>query len=189
MKYKTLTLFFLLTMLTGLSACGENAAVVATEQAAPPDSDISNRSTTTPSTSFTSQEMGNVPRNLLTYDDLMNDFDSASPVDEAALTLPADAAPPAHIFEGRLELRGEDTAGEMTVLRGNPDVEPEESHLPEFDFEFVQSDGYLIPAQRGLIIADHPYWNYIFEPGRVWQENDDQGYTRASFPFALVWKG
>jgi CubicO group peptidase (beta-lactamase class C family) len=62
--------------------------------------------------------------------------------------------------------------------------------LPEFDFAFVQSaDGYLVPAQRGLIIADHPYWNYILEPGRVWQENADQGYTRASFPFALVWKG
>jgi hypothetical protein len=137
-----------------------------------------------------SPEAGNVGRTLLTSDDLMNGFDHGSPVDESALTLPADAAPAAHSFEGRLELRGEDTTGEMTGLRGSSDREPEVTHLPEFDFSFVQSeDGTLVPAQRGLIISDHPYWNYILEPGRVWQENADQGYTRASFPFALVWKG
>ena len=135
-------------------------------------------------------QAGNVERTLLTREELLNGFDYSSPVDEAALTPPIDAAPPAHSFEGHLELRGEDIVGEMTVLRGEPDQEPEVSHLPEFDFTFVQSaDGTLIPAQRGLIITGHPYWNYIIEPGRVWQESGDQGYARASFPFALVWKG
>ncbi len=43
--------------------------------------------------------------------------------------------------------------------------------------------------QRGLIIADHPKWNIILEPGRVWQEAGDGGLSRASFPFALVVKG
>lgn len=130
-----------------------------------------------------------IPRTILTYDQLIKGFDHPSPVDEAALTMPVDALPPAHIFEGRLELLGEDISGEMSILRGEQDQEPEVSHLPEFDFEFVQSEGYLIPVQRGLIVTDHPYWNYIIEPGRVWQEADDQGYSRASFPFALVWKG
>jgi len=144
---------------------------------------ISNPSSSLPKTS-------DVTRTLLTYEELTNGFNTSSPVDETALTIPANAASPAHTFEGRLELRGEDVAGEMTVLRGDPNQEPEVPHLPEFDFAFVQNDdGYLIPVQRGLIIADHPYWNYIFGPGRVWQENTDQGYSRASFPFALVWKG
>jgi CubicO group peptidase (beta-lactamase class C family) len=118
----------------------------------------------------------------------MDGFTPEAPVDEAALAMPVDAAPPAHSFEGRLELRGEDANGEMVVLRGR-EQEPEAAHLPEFDFEFVQSDGYLIPVQRGLIIAEHPNWNYILGPGRVWSEAGDQGYSRASFPFALVWKG
>ncbi|MEJ2750710.1 MAG: serine hydrolase, partial [Anaerolineae bacterium] len=88
-----------------------------------------------------------------------------------------------------LQLHNQGTIGELTVLRGS-EQEPEISHLPPFDFAFVQNDdGYLIPAQRGLIIADHPTWNYILEPGRVWQEAGDDGYARASFPFALVWKG
>ena len=137
----------------------------------------------------TVQEIASLTRTILAYNELMYGFVSTSPVDEAALTFPEDAAPPAHIFEGRVELLGEDTVGEMLVLRGDPNQEHEVSHLPEFDFEFVQSDGYLVPVQRGLIITDHPYWNYILEPGRVWQESGDQQYSRASIPFALVWKG
>ncbi len=128
-------------------------------------------------------------RSLLTYEDLTTGFEYASPVDETALTIPEGAAEPEHVFEGRLELVGEDTIGALKVLLGNPNLEPGVSHLPEFDFEFVQHDGYLIPVQRGLIITDHPYWNYFIEPGRVWQEDADQGYSRASFPFALNWKG
>ena len=101
--------------------------------------------------------------------------------------MPLSASPATHIFEGRLELLGEKENGQIQVLRG--ELEPEHAYLPEFDFEFVQNDGYLIPAQRGLIIADHPKWNIILEPGRVWQEASDSGYSRASFPFALVVKG
>jgi hypothetical protein len=128
-----------------------------------------------------------VERTLLTYDDLMNGFGAPSPVEEAALTMSANAASPTHIFEGRLELLEEETGGQIEILRGA--MEAGLSYLPEFDFEFVQEDGYLIPARRGLIIADHPLWNIHLEPGHVWQEDVDQGFTRASLPFALTVKG
>ena len=168
----------LLITITTISACG-----------------TANTATTTisglhiPDSSPAGQKIAGATRTVLSYDELMNGFNISSPVNEAALTFPVDAAPPAHLFEGRLELHGEDTTGEMLVLRGDPNQEPEVSHLPEFDFEFVQNDGYLIPVQRGLIITEHPYWNYILEPGRVWQESADLGYSRASFPFSLIWKG
>ena len=125
-------------------------------------------------------------RTLLAYDAL-NGSEAASPVDESALAVPAGAAPGAHIFEGRLELVGEREGGQIQVLRG--ELGPEYAYLPEFDFEFVQSDGYLIPTQRGSIITGHPKWNIILEPGRVWQEAGDGGLSRASLPFALVVKG
>jgi len=175
-RYKLLvmTMFFIL-----LTACSASE---------PTAESISNTANADPT--HTPLETVEDTRALLTYEDLMLGFDFTSPVEEAALAFPEASASPTHTFEGRLELLGEDTTGEMVVLRGNPDQEPEVSNLPEFDFEFVQSKGgYLIPAQRGLIITDHPYWNYIIEPGRVWQESNDQGYSRASFPFALVWKG
>jgi hypothetical protein len=130
---------------------------------------------------------GDVTRSLLTYDELMNGFDPPSPVDDGAFAMPGEAAPAGHTFEGRLELLGEDSNGGGQVLRG--ELPPEAMHLPEFDYAFVQSGSYLVPVQRGLIIADDPSWNLILEPGRVWQEDGDQGYSRASFPFALVWKG
>ena len=86
-----------------------------------------------------------------------------------------------------MDLKGEGTQGEIQVLRG--ELKGEWVHLPEFDFAFVQSGSHLIPVQRGSIIADHPKWNYILEPGYVWQESNDNSYSRASFPFALVVKG
>jgi hypothetical protein len=130
---------------------------------------------------------GDVARRLLTYRDLTVGFEADSPVDDAALALPVGAAPPSHVFEGRLELLDEATSGGMTIIAGDEDAEVR--HLPEFDLAFVQtSDGYLVPAERGLIITDDPTWNLIIEPGRAWNENGDHGLTRASFPFAIVWK-
>ncbi|MDH3944149.1 MAG: beta-lactamase family protein, partial [Anaerolineae bacterium] len=126
-------------------------------------------------------------RLLLSYNDLIDGFAYSSPVDNRALAEPGNALPPTHTFEGRLELLGEAESGEMLIVRSETS-QTEIVHLPEFDFKFVQSGGDLIPVQRGLIITSHPNWNYILGPGRVWQEPGDQGYSRASFPFALSWK-
>jgi pimeloyl-ACP methyl ester carboxylesterase len=124
---------------------------------------------------------------MLPSDSLMDGFGFDGPVDEAALTPPENAALPTHVFEGRLELLVEQDGGRIQVLRG--ELGPEYACLPEFDFEFVQSDSYLIPIRRGLIITDHPQWNLHLEPGRVWQEASDGEFSRASLPFALTIKG
>jgi CubicO group peptidase (beta-lactamase class C family) len=126
-------------------------------------------------------------RTLLSYQALMDGFTANSSVDESALTRPEGAALAAHTFEGRLELLGEKDSGQMEVLRG--ELGSEYISLPEFDFKFVQDNGYLIPVQRGSIVTDHAIWNIILEPGRVWQEPGDGGFARASLPFALVIKG
>lgn len=126
-------------------------------------------------------------RSELSDDALVNGFKADSPVRESALAMPITASLPAHVFEGRLELIGEKEDGQIQVLRGEPG--PEYASLPEFDFAFVQSDGYLIPVQRGLIVTGHPVWNIILEPGRAWQEPGDNGLSRASLPFTLIPKG
>ena len=131
---------------------------------------------------------GSGSRTLLTDEDLLEGFIYSSPVDEAALTLPKIGAPPEFEFEGRLELIGETKNGGRKIHFGGP-LSDETIHIPEFDFLFVQQDGFLVPLQRGLILTDHPYWNYHIEPGRVWNEPGDEGYSRVSFPFALSWKG
>lgn len=129
----------------------------------------------------------NFSSKLLLPDQLLNGFEFKSPLNEDALTPPPFATSPRFVFVGRLELLNEEKGGNMQVLRG--DLGSEFSYLPNFDFVFVQSEGYLIPVQRGIIITDHPIWNIILEPGKVWQESGDGEYSRAAIPFTLVPKG
>lgn len=132
---------------------------------------------------------GVVSRNLLTYADLTSGS-STAPVDDGAFALPAAAAMPLHTFEGLLVLNSEATSGGFSEVRddyaytGNGDSP--RKHLPEFSFEFVQNGSHLIPVKQGLSITGHAYWNYIVGPGRAWSETSDNGWSRASFPFALV---
>jgi hypothetical protein len=127
-------------------------------------------------------------RVLLTQNDLLEGFQFAEPLPESALAYPVNALPASHVFEGRLELIGEAIYGGRRIYTDNT-LGDDTVHLPKFDFEFIQYDDYLIPVQRGLIIANHQSWNYHLEPGRVWDEAGDGDFSRASFPFALSWKG
>jgi len=122
----------------------------------------------------------------LTIEDLTIGFESNSPLAEEILMRPGDASEPKHVFNGRLELIGEGYIGEIELLRGSTGIEP---YLPEFDFEFVQVADFLVPLNRGLIHTGHDQWNYFLEPGRVWYEQMDGEFSRASFPFALAWVG
>jgi hypothetical protein len=57
--------------------------------------------------------------------------------------------------------------------------------LPPFDFAFLQDGPDLLPVRRGVIVGEHPAWDWVLEPGRVWREADDRGWLRAAVPFAL----
>lgn len=107
----------------------------------------------------------------------------------AAFTPPPDARPAAQPFEGRLQLISElpgstfqallDRYGESSAIDG------EATHLPPFDFEFVQEGNALVPLRRGAVASEHPAWEFILEPGHVWQEDGDGDFERASLPFTL----
>ncbi len=133
---------------------------------------------------------GEVERTRLTRRELQLGLESSRPVSENALALPTDAGHPGHTFVGRLELSGHSTRGSWRILEDRFGLgrRSERRHLPEFDFELVQLGSHLIPVRRGLVITSHPLWNYLLEPGRVWQEESDDGLSRASLPFALVGK-
>jgi hypothetical protein len=132
---------------------------------------------------------GSVTRTLLTYANLTSGT-STAPVDDGAFALPAEAAMPLHTFEGLLVLNNEATSGGFSEVRDDYNytggANSPRKHLPEFSFEFVQNGSHLIPVNQGLSITGHQYWNYIIGPGRAWSETTDNGWSRASFPFALV---
>ena len=129
-------------------------------------------------------------RTVLTETILSNGPAPASPVlTGSGFALPVNAAAPLHQFEGRLELIGEATGGSFLERQDDfnytDGFDDPRKHLPEFDFEFLQSGTHLIPLQRGITVAEHPDWEFIVEPGRVWSEAGDVGQSRAVIPFSL----
>ncbi len=48
-----------------------------------------------------------------------------------------------------------------------------------------------MPVTRDIIFpnsdqANNSYWQIIAQPGKIWSEPGDSGWSRASFPFALI---
>ncbi|MBZ5654824.1 MAG: hypothetical protein LAO56_06045 [Acidobacteriia bacterium] len=134
---------------------------------------------------------GKVNRSVLTYSELFSDTAPSVPVDDSGgFALPANAAAPSQAFEGILTLSDPTTSRSAQILRDDFAYDSAKDspwrHLASFSFQFVQNGSYLIPVQQGLVITGSTAWNYILGPGRVWQETSDNGYMRASFPFALV---
>lgn len=103
-------------------------------------------------------------------------------------TPPDDAGASDAEFTGTLTL---DTAlpGTLDVLRDYFDrvgaVGDDIRRLPPFHFDFVQRGDDLLPIRRGVIRTEHPYWEYILQPGRVWREPGDGRWSRAALPFSL----
>ena len=130
---------------------------------------------------------GAVERSQLTYHELMTGNASA-PVDDSAFALPEEAAMPGVVFEGRLQLSTVAETGRSKLIRddSNYAADPARFQLPDIALEFIQDGSYLIPVTQGLIFTGSKYWNTLIGPGRIWQESGDHGYSRASFPFALV---
>jgi len=111
------------------------------------------------------------------------------PTAEYTATDTADAEPARNHFEGILRFEMSDETSHIEALKDKFDVTTEASlhvnRLPGFSFAFVQQGDALIPVLRGPQRTSHPYWEYIIEPGRVWQESADGDWSRASLPFAL----
>ncbi|MDO8296581.1 MAG: hypothetical protein Q7T19_09105 [Caulobacter sp.] len=129
------------------------------------------------------------PRADLTFDSLMTGPALAAPVPLAAFSPPAVAVAPTGRFAARLALDLTGATLAMKVLRDETGDTPAELAarvtLPPFDFAFVQDGADLVPVLRGVVVGDHPAWDWVVEPGRVWREENDRGWLRAAVPFAL----
>lgn len=92
-------------------------------------------------------------------------------------------------FEGILQFKMAMETSHFEVLKDNFSVSTDPSLRvnlpPEFSFTLIQHGRALLPVLRGPQRTSHPYWEYIIEPGRVWQEAADGDWSRASLPFTL----
>lgn len=102
---------------------------------------------------------------------------------------PSPAGSASNQFEGRLLITPAPGEGHIKVITdwfGYHDTAGLKlADLPVFDFEFVQDGNDLVPLRRGPQASAHPHWEYILEPGKVWDDPQQKGWTRAALPFAL----
>ncbi len=126
-------------------------------------------------------------RELLTYEALMRGSFPRT-VDLSAFMPDSSAQPATHSFEGVLRLSGSPVT--RTIHTDPAFVDARDLALArtlpqDFAFEFIQEGGEIIPVRRGPQPSTHRGWEFVLEPGRVWDEPADHGFSRAAIPFAL----
>lgn len=65
------------------------------------------------------------------------------------------------------------------------------TYFPHFSVSFTTVNGNLVPLTQdvirsGSLTGGKSFWDIIVQPGKVWSEQGDDGWNRASFPFALM---
>lgn len=126
---------------------------------------------------------------VLTAEYLNGSEEHDAPLAMREFDVPDGARPAQRQFAGVLRLVETNKYGHLAVVYDARDLAGQDaqdlSHLPRFEFAFVQRGDDLVPLQRGVIRTEHPHWEYILQPGRVWTEPDDAEWSRASLPFSL----
>lgn len=111
------------------------------------------------------------------------------PADTTFFEPPTRVSMPAQAINGHLTLRPRAANSHIEVLVDTYGVAVQSqldvSRLPPGEVEFVLDGNDLVPVQRGSQSGPHPYWEWIFEPGKAWDDVSAPGRTLVSLPFSL----
>ena len=109
----------------------------------------------------------------------------------SAFTPGSDAVAEHAPFLGTLRLAETEMTTKPAVF-SPPSVLGRDPHLfPGVAISFFTDKGDLVPFTQDVIRyasnnQGRSYWDVIVQPGRVWSQRADRGWSRAGFPFALV---
>jgi hypothetical protein len=108
-----------------------------------------------------------------------------------AFTPGAYAEPAREPFLGTLRLSESEMISQPAVLSAEPVLGLNPQFFPGVALSFFTDKGDLVPFTQDVIRygsnrQGRSYWDIIVQPGRVWTEPGDAGWSRAAFPFALV---
>lgn len=121
-------------------------------------------------------------RNEATYADLMASTNQTFTT-AAFAPSPKNILPASHSFSGRLQITGKpifnQTYGTIDLLPADYSV------WPVFNVEFVQNNNRLIPVDRSHGFSGNSAWSITAGVGKVWDEESDNGYSRAAFPYTI----
>jgi hypothetical protein len=116
---------------------------------------------------------------------------SGGVIANTAFTRGSDAAAAHTPFAGTLRLTETQMTTVPAVMSSRSVLGRDPKLFPGVAISFFTDEGDLVPFTQDVIrYASHQqgrsYWDIIVQPGRVWSEPDDGGWSRATFPFALV---
>lgn len=128
-------------------------------------------------------------REELAYEEMMSpNMEGSSPIANLHFLPGASASAATHSFSGVLSIP------ESVMITEPKAIEPKRFKgksnqlFPDVQISFFTVDDRLVPVERGLLEgrSGKSPWQMLASPGRIWSEKGDQGYSRASFPFALT---
>jgi hypothetical protein len=126
---------------------------------------------------------------VLDKDFLLSGVPLDKPVRTSEYAPGPEAGPASQHFSGRLRVGKRNTADHFLLLFDEFGLivpeRPGYDDLPPLDVEFVRHEDLLVPVTIGPVVNDHPWWEFVFQTGRVWDEAADAGWSRAAVPFAL----
>ena len=76
-------------------------------------------------------------------------------------------------------------------IKSPKEIAKDPNIFPGVTLRFFSHKADLVPVTQDVLIPDkkeanNSYWSLIVQPGRIWSEPQDNGWSRASFPFALT---
>src|SRR5690606_22564501 len=139
-----------------------------------------------------SSEPAQAAREAVTKDELLADGWSGNGLTDNRWFMPSDDAVEArHDFLGTIVLEEVEMGTEPAQLSTTEVLGKNPKIFPAVEIAFFTHGSDLVPVSRDVIRygstdKGRSYWDVIVQPGRVWSEPGDGGWSRASFPFALV---
>jgi hypothetical protein len=116
---------------------------------------------------------------------------SGGVISNTAFTPGSDAAAEHAPFVGTLLLTEAEMTTQPALLSPRLVMGRDPQVFPGIAITFFSDKGDLVPFTQDVIRygssnRGRSYWDIIVQPGRVWSEPGDGGWSRAAFPFALV---
>ncbi|MCF6263871.1 MAG: hypothetical protein L3J24_09840 [Xanthomonadales bacterium] len=128
-------------------------------------------------------------QNQISFEWLKQTIAPTSPVNTSAFVRPPQAKPADSSFSGQLELSTGKTPTYFKLLKDSFKTTKSQSariaELPRIAFNFVQTGDNIVPEIRSLITGDHPYWEWLVGPGKIWVYAADPGFYRIALPLSL----
>ncbi|HHV68986.1 MAG TPA: serine hydrolase [Ochrobactrum intermedium] len=130
-------------------------------------------------------------KQTLAASDIQTTVSTFTLVENTAFVPPSEAAAPISPFNGTLTFSESKLLTEPAKFKSEKVGGKFTQVFPAISIAFVSDGENLIPAtqdiiRNGSLEPGTSYWDVIVQPGKIWSEVSDNGWSRASFPFSLV---